>query len=41
MGNTIGLNERVPEIEWYIRTMKEVVWAIVNTLPFENILTAL
>ena len=34
--NITSHDERVPEIERYIRTVKERVWAIVNTLPFEQ-----
>ena len=36
MLNGTGCNEHVPKIEWYIRTVKERVQAIVNTIPFKN-----
>ena len=36
MLNITGHDEHVPEIERYIRTVKERVRAIVNSLPFEN-----
>ena len=34
--NITSRDEHVPEIECYIRTVKERVWAIVNTLPFKQ-----
>ena len=34
--NITSRNKHVPEIERYIRTVKERVRAIVNTLPFEQ-----
>ena len=34
--NVTSQDEHVPEIERYIRMVKERVWAIVNTLPFEQ-----
>jgi len=34
--NITSRNEHVPEIERCIRIVKERVWAIVNTLPFEQ-----
>jgi len=33
--NITGRDEPVPEVERYIRTVKERMRAIVNTLPFE------
>ena len=36
MLNVTGRDEHVPEIERYIRTVKERVHAIVNTLPFKS-----
>jgi len=36
MLNITGRDEHVPEIEQYIRTVKESIWSIVNNLPFEN-----
>jgi len=34
--NITSQDKQVPEIERYIRTYKERVWAKVNTLPFEQ-----
>jgi len=34
--NITSWDEHVPEIERFIRTVKVRVWAIVNTLPFEQ-----
>ena len=34
--NITSCDEHVPEVERYIRTVKERVWAIVNTLPFKQ-----
>ena len=34
--NITSWDEHVPEIERFIITVKERVWAIVNTLPFEQ-----
>jgi len=36
MLNITRRDEHVPEIERFIRTVKERVWAIVNTLPFKR-----
>ena len=33
--NITSHDEHVPEIERYIKTVKERVWAILNTLPFK------
>jgi len=35
--NITGRDEHVPEIERFIRTVKERTWAVVNTLPFETL----
>ena len=35
--NTTAWNEHVPEIEWYIQTVKERKRATTNTLPFEQL----
>jgi hypothetical protein len=37
MPNIVAQGEHVPEIEWHIRTLKEQVQAIYNTLPFKSI----
>ena len=34
--NITSHDEHVPEIERFIRTVKERLWAIVNTLPFKQ-----
>ena len=34
--NITGRDEHVPEIEWFLHTVKERARAIVNTLPFET-----
>ena len=34
--NITSQDEHVPGIEWYIRTLKQRVWVIVNKLPFNN-----
>jgi hypothetical protein len=34
--NAISHNEHVPEIERYIRTVKERTWCVYNTLPFKQ-----
>ena len=35
--NETSRDEHVGDIEWYIHTVKEHMWAIYNTLPFQNI----
>ena len=32
--NTVSNDEHIPEIECHIRTVKECVWCVYNTLPF-------
>jgi len=39
--NVSARNEHVKEVEWYIRTVKERVRAIANTLPFKQYLPRL
>ena len=34
--NETSRDEHVGDIEWYIRTVKECMWAIYNTLPFQH-----
>ena len=34
--NTVANDEHVPEVEWYVRTLKECTCAIYNTLPFKQ-----
>jgi len=36
MVNTTGTDENIPAIERFIKTGKERIWAIINTLPFEK-----
>jgi len=35
--NTTAQDEHVPEIEWYIRTIKERIRVTISTLPFEQL----
>ena len=34
--NTVANDEHVPEMDWYIHTLKEQTLAIYNTLPFKQ-----